>query len=101
MSSCTLGFNRAAVSGGSVYLDDVFGAPSLTVRSTIVAEGSLDSGGFENCKGSSPLAMMTTNGYNVDSDGTCGLMSASDQHGNMAMHLASTARRTAAGSVQC
>ena len=71
--SCTAsgGTNSCGASGGGIFHDDEGAPPSLTA--TIVANqlagGDCDTGGDT----------ITSNGFNLDSDGSCGLSGAGDQ----------------------
>jgi hypothetical protein len=67
--SCTVTRNRATWGGGLSV------SGSLTLKNTIVARNTADGSGGD-C-----LGTMTSDGHNLDSDGSCGLAAAGDQSG--------------------
>ena len=67
LSNCTVASNTAASGGGGAIFNETGG--TVTLKNTIVGDSS--SGG--NCVG-----LITSNGYNLSSDNTCGLSSPGD-----------------------
>jgi hypothetical protein len=70
LDACTVVGNQAAV-GGGVHREGAFGAPLAEIKNTFLAANrSTLTGTWQNSAGTYPFS---SHGFNVDTDGTCGL----------------------------
>lgn len=80
INDCTIADNSSLLPGAGILTDATLGVSSVAVIGTIVAQNFLSGGGgasnFSDLTGTMPLLSA---GANLDSDGTCGFITASDQ----------------------
>ena len=82
IESSTVADNTAAENGGGIFLVGEYLGPRIQVESSIFAGNSVNgtTPGPDNCAlgGDTALPDLLSLGFNLDSDGTCGLSEASD-----------------------
>lgn len=92
LSNSTIATNSSVAAGGGIfgipydgppYDDEELHNPSTTLKNTVVA-GNLVVSSNEECGGANVPPFITSLGYNLDTDNSCGLIAATDLGGTVA-----------------